>query len=394
MKKALFQELARLLLTLFLAVLTITAWAGTIDLSQVTSNTTTHDGDVITGTLANSVKISIAAGATVTLQDMTINVTENLSQDWAGITCEGSATIILEGTNFVNGFNRYYPGIQPGPAGTLLTIRGNGSLTAKSGGDDVLMAPGIGQEYSYGVCGDITIESGTIIANGGCYSAGIGSSLVSTCGNITITGGDVTATCVDMYGPGIGSGFKGTCGNITISGGNISATGANYGAGIGTGMGVDGDSNPSSPDPDAHPSTCGIITITGGTINATGGKLAAGIGTGDIGNCGNITIDGGNIAATKGSNAQHSIGRGFDGYNFTPTSFTVTIGGNTGFITDSPYTVVVVNSPHNVTLKEGTADADKWAITPGSALRGESVVITYSGNKKIKSIKAVRKVQQ
>ena len=119
------------------------------------------------------------------------------------------------------------------------------------------------------------------------------------------------------------------CGNITITGGTITATGCSGGAGIGSGKN----------------GSCGNITIEGGTITATGGDNAAGIGSGyaTVGkkaSCGNITITSGvtRVTATKGSSATNSIGKGRAGNNATNTCGTVTIGGVVGAISNSPYT--------------------------------------------------------
>lgn len=46
---------------------------------------------------------------------------------------------------------------------------------------------------------------------------------------------------------------------------------------------------------------------------------------------------------------------------------------------------------YNVTVKEGTEDAAKWSIDPATAEEGQTVTITYSGTKKVKSVKAVKK---
>ena len=80
-----------------------------IDLSNLTGNYEAQNGDVLTGTLDGSTqpyKISIADGATVTLDGVTINGVNNNSYTWAGINCEGNATIILKDgtTNVVKGF--------------------------------------------------------------------------------------------------------------------------------------------------------------------------------------------------------------------------------------------------------------------------------------------------
>ena len=185
-----------------------------VTLSSLTENKQLVNGDTVTGTLANNVKITIAAGATVRLLNATINGTGSATYDWAGITCLGSATIILEGENTVKGFNRTRPGIFV-PNGYELVFCGSGSLDVSSNGD----AAGIGAGANYNsISGDdggyITIKGGTITAKGGYYCAGIGCGN-GYCGSITIDGGTVLATG-GYYAAGIGSGYKGACGIITV----------------------------------------------------------------------------------------------------------------------------------------------------------------------------------
>ena len=111
-----------------------------VNLATLNDNYSAQDFDMLTGTLGANVKITIAAGATVMLKDASINASGTwTSGDYAGITCEGDATIILEGTNTVKGFSQYYPGIFPA-VGKTLTIKGDGSLTVSSNG----FAAGIG----------------------------------------------------------------------------------------------------------------------------------------------------------------------------------------------------------------------------------------------------------
>ena len=206
---------------------------------------TAQTGDVLTGVATDyddpdddtkdtsaNIEIKIADGAIVTLRDMTLDGS-NASSERAGITCEGDATIILEGTNSVTGFDSGYPGISV-PEGKTLTIQGDGSLTVRSNG----AAAGIGA--SGGACGNIVINSGTVTAyaytnyEGSTWGAGIGGCRAD-CGDITINGGTVTA-CGGWGGAGIGSGYGGACGNITINGGSVTATGGGNAAGIGGGM--------------------------------------------------------------------------------------------------------------------------------------------------------------
>ena len=249
------------------------------DLATITADYEAKDGETLTGTLASNVKISIAAGATVTLKD--VNITNlGVGFDWAGITCEGDATLVLEGTNTVcagrgsDGYNNY-PGIWIAP-GKTLTIQGDGTLTAYSNADSPYAA-GIGGGYKI-ACGNIVINSGTITATGGWNAAGIG------------------------------GGNSASCGNITINGGTVTATGGTYGAGIGCGAAGE------------NQGSCGNITISGGTVEATGGENAAGIGGGSTnGVCGTITITKGvtSVTATKGANTPNSIGAGDGGQDIT-----------------------------------------------------------------------------
>ena len=298
--------------------------ATNVNLANVFRDITLTNGCTVTGTLANILKVSIADGATVTLDDVTINgAYHDTYYKWAGINCEGDATIILRGTNNVKGFNYNFPGICV-PENYTLTIQGDGSLNASSNG----YGAGIGGGYNV-ICGNIKIEGGNITANGGAYAAGIGggtSGSSGKCGNIEISGGTINANG-GVGAAGIGAGSNSRCGNITISGGNITAQGGIYAAGIGSSAGT-------STSTSGNVGVCQDITITGGTIDATGGNASAGLGGGKV--CGNITISDANITARKGDGAPYSVGAGKDGI-----CGTVTINNVVGPISTSPYTTSV-----------------------------------------------------
>lgn len=308
----------------FEATCEVTVNESTVNLATTSTDITVTDGQVLTGTLANSVKITIADGATVTLYGVDINGSATwTSGGCAGLTCEGDATIVLAdgSTNIVKGFHKYYPGIYVAPGNTL-TIRGgsigNGILNASCCGTGSNTAAGIGAGcYASRSCGNIVIEGGDITATADA-AAGIGSAYNSNCGNITIKGGTVHASSTSYY-PGIGSGNSASCGNITISGGNVTATSTGA-AGIGCGY---------------YNSTCGDITISGGTVNATGGSGAAGAAAGiggaytndeNLSNCGNILITGGTVTAMGGTNAGVAGGAGI-GTGTRCKSGTITIQG-------------------------------------------------------------------
>ena len=214
------------------------------DLSTINANYTASNGETLTGTLASNVQISIVDGATVTLNNVNINGTNDDNYTWAGITCEGDATIILSGTNTVKGFYENYPGIYV-PGSKTVTIKGSGSLTASSNG----WGAGIGGGWEIN-CGNIEIQGGTITATGGEGAAGIGS----------------------------GRPYGTSCGTITISGGTVTATGGGSAAGIGSGTGA----------------SCGAITITSGVTSVTatkGSNASNSIGAGVEGTCGTVTIE-------------------------------------------------------------------------------------------------------
>ena len=315
---------ASLAMTSFAALAVTASAASTVDLSTLTDDYEAQDGVTLTGTLGGNYKISIADGATVTLNDASINANGAYTGEWAGITPLGDATIVLEGTNTVKSFYVDYPGIYAAVNKTL-TIKGTGSLTAS------------GSDKGYG--------------------AGIGGGFYISCGNILIEGGDITATGEEAAG--IGGGFGADCGSIMIKGGNITATGGDDAAGIGSG----------------YDGACGNILIEGGAITATGGDNAAGIGCGVEGDCGNITITDGvtNVTATMGESAQYSIGAAQFG-----TCGTVTIGGTvTDSIFESPYTYAPPKSA-TATYKQvgkdydaefsGDTQASLWkvTVTPGA----------------------------
>lgn len=205
------------------------------------------DGDVLTGEIDAPTCIKIADGATVTLKDFSFDH-ENFDNavilfSCPGITCLGNATIILEGENYVTSIMGMYPAIQAGPQGTTLTIKGSGSLTAKTIGNSTSIGGANQQD-----CGDIVIEGGDIFAVGDMVGAGIGSGYQGSCGNITISGGTVEARG-GMGGASIGSAYQGSCGNITITDG-ITKVVAHYSgmAGVYIGEGSEG--------------TCGTVTIS------------------------------------------------------------------------------------------------------------------------------------
>ena len=244
-----------------------------------------------------------ATALKLTLKDVKIDVSDTGLENHAGkaalsVQGEGNVEIELDGKNELKS-GYYRAGLDKNTSAGTLTLKddnkeaGSGSLNAEGGA----LSAGIGGSY-----------------NG--YSANNGTK------NIIITGGTVTATGGDG-GAGIGGGSDGRNSdsngkNITITGSTVTAKGGNGSAGIGGGVTGIGEA----------------ITITGSTVTATGGIGAAGIGGGcggDNGNGENITITGSRVTAT-GNSGGAGIGGGerCDGENITITGSTVTATGDRG----------------------------------------------------------------
>ena len=339
-------------------------------------------GNVIT--VVNNVANSVL---NVTLRDVKIDVRDKRE---AALSVRGTGNVALEldGNNELrSGYGHAGLDKRDSESKGVLTINDkdkNGSLYARGGGDD---DAGIGGVQNDGG-GNITINGGTIVAEGNSWSSAIGGGDGSDGHDIIINGGDVTAKSNGSYGAGIGGGCNGKGYNITINGGTVRATGSMSGAGIGGdskgegynitinrghvianggpvrnnvgsgGAGIGGGSNSNGHD----------ITINGGTVEATGGSWGAGIGGGNEKDGYNITIIGGNVTANGGSNGGSGIGSG--------GSYL----GNTGAaVKGKGYDITITGG--NVTAKGGFAGAGI-----GGGYMGVGSNITVSGDAKVTAI--------
>lgn len=260
----------------------------TIKLSDQTDEYIVESGKSLIidgGSQAQSKRIVIKENAKVMLKNVKLKAPSN--DNVSTIEIEGTATLLLSGTNEISG--SLYGCPLTVTRGTLtingtdndqLTLVGGASIWAGclglvrsstnliiNGGNIVAdgrkgEAAGIGSYYAGDKdCGFITINGGTIKAYGGSGSAGIGAGNQCKSGDINITGGNIIAIGGGGNGgAGIGSSSAGSCGNITISGKNtvVTATaGSNSSDDIG---GTEGGS-------------CGTVTITDATVTATNGRI-------------------------------------------------------------------------------------------------------------------------
>ena len=199
---------------------------------------------------ASSNTVTIDAGndkVEVTLKDVNID-TSSRNKAAVSVTGSGNTTIKLDGDNHLTGGN----GIYSNSSGSL-TISGdeNDSLTAQ-GGDS--------RNGIYSVSGDVTISGGTVTATGGgsTGSNGLGGRGISSSGSVTISGGSTVTANGGNGGSLVGGDGIRSGGGLTVSDGTVTAKGGNGDSKDGYG----GDGIRSG----------GVVTISGNTVNAAGGS--------------------------------------------------------------------------------------------------------------------------
>ena len=240
-----------------------------------------------TDTIITNQKTDTASSHTVTIDaennkvEVTLDNVNIKAGSGSALTSKGDVTLTLKGDNHLTG------GISDtgnygrnGIASTgSLTITGgeNGSLTAQ-GGDS--------RNGIYSVSGDVTISGGTVTATGGNSTGSYGSGGDGIhSGSLTISGGTVTAkggNGGNVSGDGIRSD-----GGVTISGGStVTANGGN------------GDSKDSYGGDGIR--SGGVVTISGNTVNAAGGYGGK---VGGYGICSfdRVAISGGTVEAAGGN---------------------------------------------------------------------------------------------
>ncbi len=218
-------------------------------------------------------------------------------------------------------------GIKPGSC--VVHIYG-GEVTATS------------EKAAAGMQGTITIDGGTVTANGGVsvgidgssgetYSSnGINGTVAINGGTVTATGGNVTASdymgAIECYGGTIYA-CSGISGTVTISGGTVTATGGN----------VTGDINNYGGTIYACNGVNGTVTISGGTVAA--------IGDSHTGNSSGTTVK------EKGFGGSLTLGTGmylYGGTSANPESDLSNYRAGAGDYTGDRYVYMIVNNvvPH------------------------------------------------
>ena len=223
---------------------------------------------------------------TVTLEDVNIDMSDNYNAAME-VRGAGDTTLKLEGNNTLRG-GQSCAGLEKDDelsTGKLTITAEDTSASLKAyGGDN---SAGIGGG-SYDSTSKLEIANGKIYAESGFnMGAGIGGGMYGK-GEVTISGGDVTAHG-GHTAAGIGGGFRGS-GDVTILGGTVTAIpaeGSNSNVtGIGGGFGCDEKST---------------VRILGGVVDAVGNGFGSGIGGGS-GNAqgAEVEIGGGAQVTAKG----------------------------------------------------------------------------------------------
>lgn len=233
---------------------------------------------------------------TVTLEDVNIDVSDNYNAAME-VRGAGDTTLKLEGDNTLRG-GHFCAGLEKDDeysTGKLTITAEDTSASLKAyGGDN---SAGIGGG-SYDSTSKLEIANGKIYAESGFnMGAGIGGGMYGK-GEVTISGGDVTAHG-GHTAAGIGGGFRGS-GDVTILGGTVTAIpaeGSNSNVtGIGGGFGCDEKST---------------VRILGGVVDAVGNGCGSGIGGGKGDAQGaEVEIGGGAQVTAKGGLGDNYFGRG------------------------------------------------------------------------------------
>ncbi len=233
---------------------------------------------------------------TVTLEDVNIDMSDNYNAAME-VRGAGDTTLKLEGDNTLRG-GHHCAGLEKDDefsTGKLTITAEDTSASLKAyGGDN---SAGIGGK-SYHSTSKLEIANGKIYAESGFnMGAGIGGGMYGK-GEVTISGGDVTAHG-GHTAAGIGGGFRGS-GDVTILGGTVTAIpaeGSNSNVtGIGGGFGCDEKST---------------VRILGGVVDAVGNGCGSGIGGGEGDAQGaEVEIGGGAQVTAKGGLGDNEFNRG------------------------------------------------------------------------------------
>ena len=345
-----------------------------------------------TETTSNTVTIDAKEGntANVTLKDVDIRVDTTKAKSGAiEIKGNGNTNLELNGDNTVlvkNDWEEEHAAIEKADKygkGTLtITDDKNDDGTAKDkdengnavdGDTGKLVAGGCHQSAAIGGGGtddtactsNITITGGEITASGGVYGAGIGGGAYGAGTNIRIEGNaDVTAFAGG--GAAIGSGYQSSYdSDITITDHATVDAASENGCGIGQGLNASGKatitiSGNASVNAEvfnmpaaigSHSSSATVNIEDNAAVTAVGFGVAIGTGSGHGGTSTVINITGGTVNAVTCDDSRPAIGT-VDG------NLDLTINSSTGKTTVNTYTTS--SDPLSLNIGTGHFDSSSW----------------------------------
>ena len=349
-----------------------------------------------TETAHNTVTIDAKEGntANVTLQDVHIEVNTTDAKSGAiEIKGDGDTNLELNGDNTVlveDEWSEEHAAIEKadkyGKEGTL-TIKDDknddGSVKEKDengnavdGDTGKLLAGGCHQSAAIGGGGtsdtaytsNITITGGEITASGGSYGAGIGGGAYGAGTNIRIEG-NAHVTAFSDSGAAIGSGYQSSYdSDITITDHATVDAASENGCGIGQGLNasgkatitISGDASVNAETFSNHaaigsgPSSATVNIEDHAAVTAVGGGVAIGTGSGHDYNGGTstvINITGGTVNAVTRNDSKPAIGT-VDG------NLDLTINSSTGKTTVNTYTTS--SDPLSLNIGTGHFDSSSW----------------------------------
>ena len=215
-----------------------------------------------------------------------------------------------------------------------MSVEGAGDTTLKLVGDNTLRggfsSAGLEKDDEYST-GKLTITaedtSASLKAYGGQNSAGIGGGSYHSTSKLEIANGKIYAESGSNMGAGIGGGMRGK-GEVTISGGDVTAHGGHTAACIGGGFRGSGDVTilggtvTAIPAEGSNSNVTGIgggfgcdekstVRILGGVVDAVGNGCGSGIGGGEGDAQGaEVEIGGGAQVTAKGGLGDNKFNRG------------------------------------------------------------------------------------
>ena len=306
-------------------------------------------------------------GTTVyaTLQDAHIEYNADSSPT---LTASGNVELTLSGNNTVKhtydtrtaididddgGWNNRTPG--------LLTIKGNGSLTAE--------APSSG----------IRIDNGTLDVTDGTVNATAADNGIYALGNtVQVSGGTLCATATGEHSTGIEASHNG---QVTVSGGKLTASGGGFGIAAGQLEMSGGTLNASAKETVAI--TGSSITVNGGVLNLEDNKAPIGILSKDLNvtngwltakdqtvSANNITVSGGVMEAGALNCSQLNVSGGWvEADTLKPreneaSSCTVNLSGGNVKLKSVPDSSFTVNFSERarLTITEPVSESDVSAL--------------------------------